>query len=136
MWKPMAAAVVLACLAGCSPAQDTKTATAEISAFHQKLDAEDFEGIYQTADPAFKAASPEPSFVPLLAAIHHKLGKFQSGSMAGWNDNVTTNGHFITLNYSAKYERGDAMENFVYRVDAQPARLVGYHVSSNALIMN
>jgi hypothetical protein len=136
MWKPTAIAAVLAALAGCSPTQDTSEATAGILAFHQKLDAQDFEGIYQATDPAFKTVSPEPSFVPLLSAIHRKLGKFQSGAVAGWNDNVTTSGHFITINYSAKYERGDAMENFAYRVDTQPARLVGYHVTSNVLIMN
>ena len=136
MWKPLTAAVGLLYLVGCSPTQDLATATAGITTFHQKLDAQDFDGIYEATDPMFKAASPQASFVPLLSAIHRKLGNFQSGAVAGWNDNVTTNGHFISLNYTAKYERGDATENFVYHVDAQQLRLAGYHVNSNALIIN
>lgn len=136
MWKPLAAAVALFCLAGCSPTQDIATAKAGITAFHKKMDAEDYDGIYQATDPIFKTASPQAGFKPVLLAIHRKLGKFQSGAVAGWNDNITPTGHFISLNYSAKYERGDATENFVYRVDGQQTRLAGYHVTSNALIVN
>jgi hypothetical protein len=54
----------------------------------------------------------------------------------GWNDNVTTGGHFVTVNYAANYARGTAQESFVYRLDGTSAVLAGYHINSTALISN
>ena len=45
-------------------------------------------------------------------------------------------GHFVTVNYAATYARGAAEESFVYRIDDGHAALAGYHVNSDALILN
>src|SRR5580658_4373234 len=137
MRKVAVGSLVLAALAaGCAPMQDTRAADGEIAAFHQKLNAQDFAGIYAASDTDMKGASTQDSLVQLLAAIHRKLGAFQSGKDVGWQDNVNTSGHFLSINYSAKYERGAATESFVYRIDGAQARLAGYHISSDALILN
>jgi uncharacterized protein DUF3887 len=135
--RKMAVTLALAALgAGCSPLQDTRAADAGIATFHQKLNTQDFAGIYAGAGPEMKAATTQDALVRMLAAINRKLGKFQSGKDIGWNDNVNTSGHFLTVNYSAQYDRGAATESFVYRVDGSQAQLVGYHISSDALILN
>ncbi len=136
MWKPIIAAAMLAGLAGCSAKQDADAATAQITAFHQQLDAGNFDAVYENADPIMKASASETTLVQILAAVHRKLGNFKSGSAVGWNENLNPQGRFMSVNYSAKYERGDATENFVYRIDSAPARLVGYHINSTALILN
>ena len=73
-------------------------------------------------------------FTKLLAAVHRKLGNFQSGKTANWNDNATTGGHYLTLQRTAQFERGPAQEEFVFKMDGQEAVLIGYHIASNTLI--
>jgi hypothetical protein len=132
----LVAAAAAALVAGCSPLQDAKSADAAIADFHQKLDATDFAGIYGGSSPELKTAAGEDKMVALFAAVHRKLGNFQSGKDVGWNDNVNTGGHFLTINYAAQYDRGTATESFVYRIDGAQARLAGYHINSDALILN
>jgi hypothetical protein len=137
MRKTAIAALALAAqAAACSPMQDMHAADGEIATFHQKLDAQDFAGIYGASAPEMKGASTQDSLVRLLAAIHRKLGNFRSGKDVGWRDNVNTSGHYLSISYSATYDRGAATEDFVYRIDGAKALLAGYHISSDALILN
>jgi hypothetical protein len=136
MRRILAGLACLGVLAACSPAADMPLGEAGITDFHQKLNAQDFDGIYGVTSSEFKGASSRAEFVPLLAAIHRKLGAFQSGSLVGWNDSMMTSGHMLTINYAAKYERGSANEGFVFHIEGGKAVLAGYHVTSNALIVN
>jgi hypothetical protein len=123
-------------VAGCSAGNDVPVAQQAITIFHHQLDAGQFAAIYNGSSADMKSASGGGDLTQLLAAVHRKLGAFQSGSAIGWNDNYGTGGHFVTINYSAKYARGDASENFVYRLSNDKAALAGYHIASNALVIN
>jgi len=104
--------------------------------FHSDLNAGNFQRIYDTSDAQLKAATDKEKFGKILNAVHSKLGLFKSGKSAGWNDNATTGGRFVTISYEAAYQKGSAQENFVYRIDGNSAALVGYHVNSDALLLN
>jgi hypothetical protein len=121
-------------VAGCSFSADTKAAEQGVTEFHTALNNSSFDEIYTASAPDFKAASTRGEFTKLLGAIHTKLGNFQTGKTVGWNDNVNTGGHYVTLNREAQFERGPAQEQFVFTVSGETATLVGYHISSNALI--
>ncbi len=136
MQKMLAAIGALALLGGCSVANDIPRVESSIAIFHRELNAQQYDLIYTNAGPAMKAATTQADLVQLLSAIHRKLGAFQSGSSVGWNDDVNTNGHFVTVNYSAKYAAGAADESFVYRIDGQNVVLTTYRINSNALIVN
>lgn len=123
-------------LAGCSLGADVPVAEKAITAFHAQLDAAQFGPIYIQSADEMKKATTQAHLTDFLAAVHRKLGLFRSGKSIGWNDNVNTGGHYITINYQATYQRGPAAENFVYRIDDGKATLVGYHVNSDALIIN
>ena len=127
--------IVIATLAlsGCNPAADTKAADAGVVAFHQAMDAGRYAEIYDGASPEMKTSMSRDDFIKFLAALHGKLGEFQSGATTNWNDNSTTSGHFLSLERSAKIQRGPATEDFVF-IDGSQARLAGYHINSNALI--
>jgi hypothetical protein len=136
MRRTVAALAIAGALAGCSVGHDLPAVNAAVGVFHQELNAQDFDKIYSDAGPDFKNPTSPPDYTQLLSPIHRKHGNFVSGAPGGWNDNVNTSGHFVTLGFSAKYERGAAEENFVYRIDNGKALLAGYHISSNALITN
>ena len=74
-------------------------------------------------------------FVKFLGALHGKLGSFKSGKTTGWNVNVGTGGHMVTLTREAQFEKGPGTEQFVFRVQGERAVLAGYHVNSRLLII-
>jgi hypothetical protein len=136
MRKSVATLGVLTLLGACSMANDIPLVESDIAVFHKELNAAQFDKIFADSAPDMKSAPSTVPFPQLLAAVHRKLGDFQSGNSVGWNDNVNTNGHFVTVNFSAKYTRGEARETFVYRVDGKSASLAGYNIDSAALITN
>ncbi|WP_404711758.1 DUF4019 domain-containing protein [Sphingomonas sp. MMS24-J13] len=125
-----------ACLAGCSVAANRSAAEAGIADFHKALDAGQFDTIYDGASPDMKTASAPQAFGGMLAAVHRKLGAFRSGTAVNWNDSHTMKGEFVTISYAAIYERGKAQESFAYRMLSGRAELAGYHIASDALILN
>jgi Protein of unknown function (DUF3887) len=136
MLRQWVALIGCAVVAACSPSADTKVAEDAISSFHADLNAGNFDTIYDRSASDMKAATSKDKFAKILNAVHSKLGLFKSGKSDGWNDNVTTGGHFVTISYQASYERGAAAENFVYRVEGPQAVLAGYHINSDALLLN
>jgi hypothetical protein len=124
-----------AALAACSFSADTKKIDQEVQRFHELLDQGKSAAIYESASDEFKQASTQGDFVALLDAVHRKLGDFKSSSQKGWNVNYNTSGRFITISYETSYAEGKAAEQFIYRVSGEEALLVGYHVSSNVLIL-
>jgi len=123
-------------LSACSPGADTEAAEKSIASFHADLNAGKLDKIYDDSGSELKAAANKDKFTKILNAVHTKLGMFKNGKSVGWNDNVTTGGHFVTINYQATYDKGAAAENFVFRVAGGGSALVGYHVNSDALLLN
>jgi len=132
-WMMMTAGALA--LGGCSFGKDVPVAEKAVDAFHAQLDAAQYDAIYQGGSADLKNATGRTDMVALLSAVHRKLGVFRSGKTQGWNDNINTGGHMITLNYSATYQNGAADEQFVYRMTGGKPELAGYHVNSNQLIL-
>ncbi len=125
----------LCLLGGCSMSADASLAEQAVPTFHQQLDAGNFDAIYAAAGDELKKVASQQDFVALLEAVHRKLGNTKASEKTGWQVNYQTSGSFVTLGYKTTFEGGDATEQFVYRLDEKSAVLVGYHVTSNALIL-
>ena len=123
-------------IAGCSMSADTKMAEAAVTRFHAMLDAAEFGSIYAESADELKDVTTQEKLVAFLGAVHKKLGVTKSSNKQSWNINYHTSGTFITLTYATVYEGGDASEQFVYRLRGADAKLGGYHINSEALIMN
>lgn len=121
-------------LASCSIGADVPVATQAATAFHHQLDDAKFAELYTAGSAELHGAASQKEWVDFLTIVHARLGKFQSASQTGWNDQATTGGHFITLAYQSKYEHGDAQEQLVYKIVDGKAVLTGYHVNSNLLM--
>lgn len=134
-------AFCLAGLMGCSPIttysvlKGNQNAKAAVADFHQALDQGHFEEIYAATDPDFKKASGAKDFVPILAAIHRKLGTVQSSTLAGSQTRTFNTQTSVALNYQTKFAEGDGLESFTFRINLGRATLVGYNISSVALIL-
>jgi len=134
--RKLGVALLFGALAGCSVGTDIPVAEKAVARFHTMLDAGQNAQIYQESAPQMKDAAAESKLTDLLAAVHRKLGTVTKAEQRGWNEQVNTGGHFVTLNYATTYARGDAAETFVYKIAGEKAELVGYNINSNALIIN
>lgn len=123
-------------LSACSIGKDVPLAENGVKTFHSQLAADQIDAIVAASGPELTAGPARARFTQLLTVVRKKLGRPTGDKQVGWNDNINTGGHFISLDYQSKYERGDAAENFVYRVDGEKLVLAGYHVNSDALILN
>lgn len=127
---------LLILLPACSMPRDVGLAEAEIPSFHASLDAGDFESIYDASAEELKKAAEKHEFVNLLNAVHRKLGQVTRSEKQNWNIKYSTFGSFVTLVYDTTFSSGSGTELFVYKLNNGQARLVGYHINSNTLIMN
>jgi hypothetical protein len=121
-------------LGGCSVGQDLSSGGTAVEDFHRQLNAGQFAAIESAADTEIKAVPG--GFAPVLDHIHARLGKVMSSTRTGFNDRVDNGDHRLDLVYGTKFEKGDGVEEFVFRiVDGKPV-LAGYHVKSDALKSN
>lgn len=131
--RHLIAALVL-CLTACSGGEDLKKTEAAIGLFHQQANAGQFDQIYANAASEWKRAQSPRDSVKFLSALREKMGAFQSGQQDGWRVNYTTSGTEVVVQYKSKFQKGDAVETFTYRVVEKAPILVGYNINSNTLI--
>lgn len=127
--------VLVSILCGCSMSADTALAEQAVPKFHEQLDAGSFDAIYEASAADLKQITTRQDFVAFLEAVHRKLGQTKGSDRTGWNVNYHTSGSFVTLTYKTIFDGGPAEEQFVFRLQDKAALLVGYHISSTALIL-
>jgi hypothetical protein len=120
---------------GCGARANIRNAEAAVIKFHSQLDAGSFDQIHTESDDTMKKATTREKFVELLAAISRKLGHVQSADRTGFNISFVPSGKFVRLGYATKFDADAATEEFVFRIDNEGARLAGYHINSDALIV-
>ena len=123
-------------LAGCSASANIDAAKAGVQRFHDMLNASQFQAVYDQSDAAMQAASSKDRLIQFLSAVHRKLGAAGKSTLQNWNVNYTPTGQFVTLTYQTTFASGPGDENFIYKIDGGAAKLVGYHINSDALITN
>jgi hypothetical protein len=132
--KHLAVIVGALLLSACNASADTDAAEKGVSSFHRAMDSGQYAAIYDASDSDMKSSISKGEFVKFLTGLHGKLGAFKNGKTTGWNDNVATGGHYVTLTREAKFDRGPGNEQFLFRIDNGTAVLAGYRVNSNVLV--
>lgn len=105
-------------------------AESQVAAFHEKLNAGDFDQIYSTADEAFRKAAPKEQALQLFSAIQKKLGKEKSSSTTTWNVNTFNFVTTVVLVAETEFEHGKGTETFTFHISGGKASLVGYNINS------
>ena len=132
MRKALIGALALAS-AGCSAGSDIATVEREVERFHELAADGEIDRLYDQSTDEFKRAATAEQFRALLDVIDERLGDVRRTNREGWHVNYTNAGTVVTLTYDTQFERGRGTERFVYRVDDGVARLLGFHVNSDAL---
>jgi len=104
--------------------------------FHQRLEAGQYDAIFDAAGVDFRTSVKRWEATGLLAAVHIKMGdcKPPAGSL-GYFTNTNTSGTRVQLRYRLACANGALDETLVYAPDAGGLRLVGYDFRSPTLIL-
>lgn len=131
---PFAAAAMLG---GCGVQESFKEADVEVGQFHTALNAGNWQGVWQTADPQLRQATTREQFGKLLDAVHRKLGKVTASKQTGWNANSGTGGTYVTVTMQTQFERGTGTEQLVYHKGSDgKVALSGYNIQSQDMMLN
>lgn len=129
----MLAAALLA-VAGCEGPQSVQDAGSKVAAFHQRLDAGDYEAIWRDSGPDIREGDRK-AFMRLLAAVSAKLGKVRESKQTGWRTQADTAGSFTEVTMQTTFERGSGEETFIYKGWGAEQKLAGYHINSNDMML-
>jgi len=138
-WSLALTAIVLGFLmwqCGSALRQGRVLADPAVEDFHRQLNAGQYEKIYLDADESFTGEGKHDELVKFLEAVHTKLGNAGATNQANMLVNATTSGTFIVVHYNTTFARGSAVETFTFKKSNGFLKLQGYHIESNALIVN
>jgi hypothetical protein len=121
-------------LGACSFFVDSAPAEREVEHFHSLLDQGKFERWYEETGAEFKEVSKQAQFVPILEAVHRKLGDVKHAEKTRTDTNTGNRGTFVVLTYRTTFSEGEAAERFTFRIADNKPVLVGYNINSDLLI--
>ena len=138
-WSIVATIVVLGCfLWQCGSALMTgrELSNAAAQRFHGELNSEQYEQIYDEADAGFRSSGKKEELVKFLQAVHRKLGNAGTQTLSNIMVQSTPGGTFLIATYTTKFDRGAAVEKFVWIKESGRLVLRGYNVQSNTFIVD
>jgi len=133
--KPFRSAALLAVFLSCSCSApvDIGAASGAGKKFHQEFNQQNYDQIYQEADPKLRAAVEPEAWSKLMTRLHDKLGNVTDTTRTGFNVNYNVGGTTVTMTYSTKFQLGDGQEEFVWLKSNHELRLLNYTLRSRAL---
>lgn len=130
------ALMFMALLGGCgNVANNLSTAKAQVGVFHQQFNTQQFVAIEVSADSGLFKSTSRSQFVKMLSVIHKKLGRVMSSENTNWNIQAFNGDSTVNLQQSVKFEKGNAVETFAFRIKGQKAYLLAYNINSLDLLM-
>lgn len=127
--------VVLIMFSACDFAKSKEAGEIAVVRFHNLFNQKRFQDIHQEASEEFKSSDSERDFAEYFVKIRQKLGTVKHSSLSKWSLNKTTDGSFITLDYSTEFSEGNGAEQFIFKVKADTLTLYNYRVTSALLVV-
>ena len=91
-----------------------------------------FKEIYAAASPEMRSAIGESSFLGLMQAVRGKLGAYVGSELKEHRINPQPAMTLVTLVYVSRFQKGPALERFVFKLAEDRAALVSYNIHSPA----
>jgi hypothetical protein len=128
------ALTILLGLGGCGMSAAKAKAGTAMEAFHEQLNAGDFEAIWNSTDDTFRNATSRPTFEKIEAAVHRKLGRVLRTTDAGWRMQSFNFKSSIVLQQKTVFEHGSGTETFTFVIHGDEVKLAGYYINSTELV--
>ena len=127
----VASAVVWSC--GRGAYRNYRLTSAAVDHFHDQLNREDYDGIYEEASDEFRRFGTRADDTKFLASVHQKMGSSGTKSPRGFHVNWRNGRTWVDQVYETQFSLGTGQESFIWIIDQDHARLYGYHVDSTNL---
>jgi hypothetical protein len=122
--------VVIVPLVAISCSRTRDAAEAASREFRTRVTSGAYAEIVRSAAPEFQNATTGADFATAMEAIKQRLGAWQSSEAPTGKVLAGISGRTVTLVYNSHFERGTAVEEFVWRVQHGRPALAGYHVKA------
>lgn len=120
--------------AGCGLLDGVDTAEKAVGTFHEQYNAGNFEAMYDKGADDLRSTEARDEFITTLASLRAKLGQVRGSERTGFNSRIDSDGTFVQLEYETDFENGAGTEEFTWAISDGQARLLGYNVTSKALL--
>lgn len=107
--------------------EEKKTAERAVEQFHERMNAEDYETIYDDANPQFRASITKDAAIAAMKQTHERVGKI-IGVTQHWINYVMGDPIPVRAVYNIKCEKGEFSEWFTFVIsnDGKKALLTQY----------
>ena len=122
-------------VSACSLVAGKAVAERSVEQFHTRYDAKQFHEICINAHDQLREQDSEENFVELFDAVHRKLGPVSAANLSGWEVNSDASGTRVFLSYDTQFTNGRGVEEFLWRIEDDKAKLVSYNINSRDLII-
>lgn len=122
-------------VAACSTDEQISRAEVEVSEFHKKFNAGEFQIMYDRSSDEFKQNARKEDMVRFFEGVRSKLGEVTNTKKTGWHVNHHSSGTIVTLTCETQFSKGNATEVFIYRIAGQNMILAGYRIDSRDLVV-
>jgi hypothetical protein len=115
--------------------QGARLSAASVAHFHEQLNANEYQAIFDEADEGFQQAGTRDESIKFLQAVHTKLGDAGAVHLTNTNVQANTNGSFVVTTYSTTFAHATAVETFTWVKKGGALKLRGYNINSKALVL-
>ena len=116
----------------CSRARDVAESASQ--QFRVQMTSGAYHEIMQSAASDFQNATSELDFAKAMDGVKQRLGAWQSAEAPAAKVFPGTGGQTVTLVYTSHFERGIAVEEFVWRIERGRPALAGYRVKTAGVV--
>lgn len=126
-------AVALALLASaCINSADMSAIEAQVAQFYERQTAGEDSAIYESAAPAFRGGATFADVQNLNNTVRAMGCAEPARDPNAWHNNMSTNGHFITVTYNRTCTSGALTETFQFEITPTGPLLLNYHAAGDA----
>jgi len=121
---------VLVWKVGKSTYQDYQIASAAADHFHQQLNTGDYDHIYESATDEFRRWGKREDLNRFFDNIRQKMGNAGTPSSLGFHVNWRNGVLWVDQTFNTKFEKGQAQEYFVWKIQQDQPRLYEYRIDA------
>src|SRR5258708_6013539 len=114
----------------CSFSKEREIAEQSVAKFHDELNSEKYQEIYQNGDAELRQAQSQAGTLAYFNTIHQKLGDVKSTTQVRWQVMKFSTETIATLWYDTEFAQGKAHELFIFVLSGDKAVLRKYGVNS------
>ena len=124
----------LVCLSACdNPTRHKAIAEQGSSQLHTQIEHQQYREAYLAADAALRQAVTETQATSLLSSVHDCLGHCKKTTLRDYMAIRRVEGFTKHVADDSIFDKGEAVERLVWRIQRDTAGPVGYNITSTAL---